>query len=65
MDKLYKIAEVRRMVRKSTTRIYVDMEAGRFPRPVRIGARAVAWRESDLEAWMAERVAERDAVEAA
>jgi prophage regulatory protein len=28
------------------------MREGRFPKPVRIGPRAVGWRESDIQAWM-------------
>jgi prophage regulatory protein len=30
--------------------LYSWMAAGHFPRPVRIGPRAVAWREEDLDA---------------
>jgi prophage regulatory protein len=30
-----------------------------FPRPVRIGARAVGWIESEINAWLAERMAAR------
>jgi len=64
-DPLLRIAEVRKLTRRSTSRIYADMNAGLFPRPVRIGTRAVAWRESDLIAWLGQRVAERDQREAA
>lgn len=64
-EKLLRLPEVRQLVRRSTTRIYSDMNAGRFPRPVRIGARAVAWRECELQDWLAERIAERDQREAA
>lgn len=35
--------------------IYAAMAAGTFPRPVRIGSRAVAWRSSDIAAWIATR----------
>ena len=35
--------------------IYRYVKEGRFPAPVRIGNRAVAWRESDVSAWIAER----------
>lgn len=27
--------------------------AGRFPAPVKLGMRSVAWRESDVDAWIA------------
>ena len=59
-DPLLRIAEVRQLTRRSTSRIYADMNAGHFPRPIRIGTRAVAWRKSDLNAWLAQRVSERD-----
>nr|WP_166175699.1 AlpA family phage regulatory protein [Altererythrobacter segetis] len=64
-DPLLRIADVRKLTRRSTSRIYADMNAGLFPRPIRIGTRAVAWRESDLIAWLGHRVAERDQREAA
>ena len=34
---------------------------GLFPAPVKIGKRAVAWRESEIAAWQAARIADRDA----
>jgi predicted DNA-binding transcriptional regulator AlpA len=34
---------------------------GEFPRPIKRGKRAIAWLESDLQTWLAARVAERDA----
>lgn len=35
------------------TTIYRKMKAGTFPQPVRVGLRRVAWRESDIAAWLA------------
>jgi prophage regulatory protein len=52
MDKLLRLPAVRELTQKSTSRIYADMAAGKFPRPVRIGERAVAWRASDLITWI-------------
>ncbi|WP_294072735.1 AlpA family phage regulatory protein [Sphingomonas sp.] len=54
-----RLPEVRDLTCRSTTRIYADMAAGTFPKPVRIGVRAVAWRESELRAWLDQRIAER------
>lgn len=34
------------------TTIYRKMKAGTFPQPVRVGRRRVAWRESDIAAWL-------------
>ncbi len=36
----------------SRSTIYASMDRGTFPRPVRIGLRAVAWREDDIECWL-------------
>lgn len=39
----------------SRSSIYAMMDTGDFPRPVRIGKRAVAWPQSAIEAWLANR----------
>ena len=36
----------------SRSTVYVLMKAGKFPRPRRIGARAVGWPEDEIEAWI-------------
>lgn len=36
--------------------IYSRMAAGEFPKPIAIGARAVAWQESAVNAWIEARV---------
>ena len=36
----------------SRTSIYRQMEAGRFPRPVKVGPKAVRWSEHEIEAWL-------------
>jgi prophage regulatory protein len=38
------------------------MKAGTFPKPVKIGERAVAWPESEINAWLEQRIAEREDV---
>jgi prophage regulatory protein len=35
------------------------MAEGKFPASVSIGARAVAWVEEEIDAWIEERIAER------
>lgn len=44
--------------------IYEMIDRGDFPRPCKIGARAIAWPETDLENWVKERLAEREGVRA-
>ena len=31
---------------------------GRFPKPIKIGARAAGWLEAEIEEWLAQRIAE-------
>jgi prophage regulatory protein len=50
-DPLLRLPEVIRETGRSRTRIYVDIAAGHFPKPLKIGPRAVAWRSSDIERW--------------
>jgi prophage regulatory protein len=45
--------EARTGLKRST--IYFQMNAGTFPRPIRLGAKAVGWRETDIDAWLATR----------
>jgi prophage regulatory protein len=39
----------------SRSSLYAMMDSGDFPRPIRIGRRAVAWPESAVLAWLAGR----------
>lgn len=41
---------------RSTT--YALIKAGKFPAPIRLGARSVGWLRSECDNWLAERVAE-------
>ncbi|WGL65386.1 AlpA family phage regulatory protein [Pseudomonas sp. CW003PS] len=36
--------------------IYNLIKLGRFPAPIKIGARAVAWDLAEVEEWMAQRI---------
>lgn len=40
--------------------LYDLMATGHFPRPINLGARAVGWIESEVDAWIETRMAERD-----
>lgn len=39
--------------------VYAKVKDGTFPAPVRLSARAVAWRESDIDRWISERLTTR------
>lgn len=44
----------------SYTSLFRLMREGRFPRPIRLSAKAAGWVRSEVETWLQERVAERD-----
>jgi prophage regulatory protein len=42
----------------SRSTIYLRISEGNFPRPVALGARAVGWIESEIEAWISQKIKE-------
>jgi prophage regulatory protein len=54
-EKLMRLQEVKPTVGLQKSSIYALMRAGDFPKPVRLSARAVAWKYSDIAAWMQSR----------
>jgi prophage regulatory protein len=43
------------MTALSRSTIYAMMARGEFPQPIKLGVKAVAWRESDITAWLSSR----------
>jgi len=56
IDRMLRRKEVEQITGRSRSAIYEGMAAGTFPKPVKIGARAVAWPESVIRNWIAERM---------
>jgi prophage regulatory protein len=52
---LQKLHDVKKATALSRSSIYLKIAEGTFPRPVKLGARAVAWRSSDIQRWIDER----------
>ena len=55
IEKHYRRNEVEAATGLSRSSLYAMMDAGNFPRPIRIGKRAVAWPQSAIESWLAQR----------
>lgn len=51
--------EVERTVGLSRSAIYAAMDRGDFPRPIKIGRRAVGWKASDVTNWLESRLISR------
>lgn len=56
-ERLMRRNEVEATTALSRASIYAMMAEGDFPRPIRIGKRAVAWRQSDIANWIEQRSA--------
>ena len=54
-DRIFRLPEVLARTGLGRSTLYAMMERGEFVRPVRLGTRAVGWRESDLAAWLGAR----------
>lgn len=61
---LLPLATVMLRCARSRSRIYGDIKAGIFPAPVKDGASS-RWLSTEIDAWLAARIAERDAKAAA
>ncbi|EDX0048492.1 AlpA family transcriptional regulator [Salmonella enterica] len=57
---LIRLPEVQRRTGYSKAWIYKLIDQGRFPKPVKIGSRSIAFVESEVDEWIAERIAARD-----
>ena len=60
VERLIRIGEVKRLTGLSTATLYRKISAKEFPRPVRLGANACAWPPSEVQDWIAGRIALRD-----
>ena len=58
--KLIRLPEVINRTGYRRTSIYEKIDQGVFPQPVKLGARAIAWVESEVDSWINERIQERD-----
>ena len=53
--RLIKLADVRQLTALSTSSIYASMKQHDFPKPLKTGARGVAWLEDEVIAWIERR----------
>jgi prophage regulatory protein len=60
-EKLLRLDAVEGRTGLKKSSVYAGMKARTFPAAVRLSARAVAWRESDIDRWIADRLTTRGA----
>lgn len=59
----YNLLRVREVMKKTGFKrswVYVQMSLGKFPRPVKIGSRSIAWVESKINEWIATHIKKRE-----
>ena len=56
-DKIFRRPAVQDITGLSRSTLYAMIAEGRFPAPVKLGTRAVGWRETGLTTWLASREA--------
>lgn len=59
--RLLRLPEVKARTGYSSSELYRRIAAGDFPAPVKLGERASAWPEHEVNAWCQARIAARDA----
>ncbi|HBC6188195.1 TPA: AlpA family transcriptional regulator [Proteus mirabilis] len=57
-ENLIRLPEVMRRTGYAKAWIYRLIEAGQFPKSVKIGARSIAFVESEVDEWIANKIAE-------
>ncbi|WP_386077517.1 helix-turn-helix transcriptional regulator [Vreelandella sp. F11] len=58
--KLIRIKDVMDRTGLAKSTIYKYISLGQFPQPTKLGTRAVAWVESEIEAWINDIIKRRD-----
>lgn len=57
MESLLRLPAVEKATGLRRSAIYADIKRGKFPAPVRLTAKAVAWPESEVSRWIEAKIA--------
>jgi prophage regulatory protein len=60
IKKIYRLPEVMNMTGLSRSSIYLRVSTNEFPKPVKIGRRAIGWPEESIIAWQAKMMGAQD-----
>ena len=55
-ERLLRLQEVKSRTGLSRSYLYALVQQGNFPKPVKIGKRAVAWKSSEIDQWIADKI---------
>lgn len=54
-NRILRLDKVLPLIGMGRSWVYSAMKSGDFPHSVKLGARAIGWRQSDIDAWLSER----------
>ena len=60
IKKIYRLPDVMNMTGLSRSSIYLRISTNEFPKPVKLGRRAVGWPEESIIAWQAKMMEAQD-----
>jgi prophage regulatory protein len=62
LEKIYRLPKVLEFTGKKKSALYADIAAGKFSKPIPLSpdGRAVGWLESELLAWQARQISQRE-----
>ena len=60
IKKIYRLPDVMNMTGLSRSSIYLRVSTNEFPKPVKIGRRAIGWPEESIIAWQAKMMESQD-----
>jgi prophage regulatory protein len=58
--KASRLAAVKERTGLSGSTIYLEISKGTFPKPIKLGAKSVAWLDHEIDEWLKARIAARD-----
>ena len=61
-NRLIRIKDVMDRTGLARSTVYKYISLGQLPQPIKLGTRAVAWVEREVEAWICESIERRDQV---
>lgn len=61
-ERFLRLTDVMARTGLSRSAIYLSISEGNFPQNINLGARSVAWLESEIDAWMQSRIDQRSII---
>jgi len=54
---ILRLPDVKKRTGLSRSALYLKINQGSFPRPIKLGTKAVGWLEAEVQAWLEQQIA--------